>query len=110
MSTKLRVVESSTRHQDAGRVLVVDDHRQARESLTDTLRAIGFQVSSVSSGVEALQLLADKAIDVIVTDLQMPGMSGLDLIRELNRRKHGAQIVMVTAHATVSAAVTNFST
>jgi DNA-binding NtrC family response regulator len=105
MSTKLRVVESSTRNQDAGRVLVVDDHRQARESLTDTLRAIGFQVSSVSSGVEALQLLADKAIDVIVTDLQMPGMSGLDLIRELNRRKHGAQIVMVTAHATVSAAV-----
>lgn len=105
MSTKLRVMDETNLRAEQGRVLVVDDHRQARESLTDTLRAIGFHVASVSSGVEALQHLADKPIDVIVTDLQMPGMSGLDLIRELNRRKHGAQIVMVTAHASVTAAV-----
>ena len=88
-----------------GRVLVVDDHPQARASMTDTLRMLGNQVTCVSSGSEALQVLANKSIDLIVTDLQMPGMSGLDLIRELHRRKHGAQIVMVTAHATVSAAV-----
>lgn len=105
MSVKLRVSAQTHPGVETGRVLVVDDHRQARESMTDILRAYGHQVSSVSSAVEALQVLAEKPIDVIVSDLQMPGMTGLDLIRELSRRKHGAQVVMVTAHATVTAAV-----
>jgi len=103
--TRLRVVSNSGYTIEPGRVLVVDDHRQARESVADILRVGGHQVASVSSGVEALRVLDEKPIDVVVTDLQMPGMTGIDLIRELARRKHGAQIVMVTAHATVSAAV-----
>ncbi|MGH7135632.1 MAG: sigma-54-dependent transcriptional regulator, partial [Pirellulales bacterium] len=88
-----------------GRVLVVDDHRQARESMSDVLRQAGHQVQCVSSASEALKLLDRESFDVVITDLQMPGMSGLDFVRQLEKRPHGAQIVMVTAYATVASAV-----
>jgi DNA-binding NtrC family response regulator len=89
----------------AGRVLVVDDHRQARESMAEVLRTSGHQVACCSSAAEALQVLQSAAFDCIVTDLKMPGMSGLELIVQLRQRRTGAQVVMVTAHATVSSAV-----
>jgi len=89
----------------AGRVMVVDDHRQARESIADILRHAGHTAACVSSAAEALRLLDRESFDVIVTDLQMPGMSGLDFILELERRRDGAQVLMVTAFATVSSAV-----
>ena len=88
-----------------GRVLVVDDHRQARESMADILRQAGHRVECVSSAIEALQTLDGESFDVVITDLQMPGMSGLDFIRQLERRPHGAQVLMVTAYATVASAV-----
>ncbi|MHB8899066.1 MAG: sigma-54-dependent transcriptional regulator [Thermoguttaceae bacterium] len=89
----------------AGRVLVVDDHRQARESMADVLRQAGHDVSGCSCAAEALKLAEKDAFDCVVTDLQMPGMSGIELIVQLERRRYGAQIVMVTAHASVSTAV-----
>jgi DNA-binding NtrC family response regulator len=89
----------------AGRVLVVDDHRQARESMADVLRRANHQVETLASAVEALKLLERESFDCIVTDLQMPGMSGLEFIRHLHRRPHGAQVLMVTAHASVASAV-----
>jgi DNA-binding NtrC family response regulator len=88
-----------------GRVLVVDDFRQARESVADVLRAVGHHVECLASATEALAKIEKDCFDVIVTDLQMPGMSGLEFIRHLENRPHGAQILMVTAHATVASAV-----
>jgi DNA-binding NtrC family response regulator len=88
-----------------GRILVVDDHQPARESMADILRHAGYVVDCVSSAVEALKFLGETSVDVVITDLQMPGMSGLEFIRELERRRHGSQIVMVTAYATVASAV-----
>lgn len=88
-----------------GRVLVVDDHRQARESIADVLRHVGHNVSCCSSAAEALQVVENENFDCVVTDLQMPGMTGIEFIVQLERRKYGAQIVMVTAHASVSSAV-----
>jgi DNA-binding NtrC family response regulator len=88
-----------------GRVLVVDDHRAARESMADVLRQAGHRVDCCSSGAEALTAVGRERFDCVVTDLQMPGMSGVDLIVQLERRRHAAQVVMVTAHASVSSAV-----
>lgn len=93
------------RKASTGHVLVVDDHRQARESVADALRMAGHRVQGVSSAVEALKLTGAECFDVIISDLQMPGMDGLELIRELERRRYGAQVLMVTAHATVASAV-----
>ncbi len=88
-----------------GRVLVVDDHRQARESIADVLKHAGHQVECLASAVEALALLDRESFDVVITDLQMPGMSGLEFIHALDRRPHGAQVLMITAHASVASAV-----
>jgi len=88
-----------------GRVLVVDDHRQARESMADVLNRSGHQVDCCSSAAEALQALEQKTYDCIVTDLKMPGMSGVELIIQLEQRRLGVQVVMVTAHASVASAV-----
>ena len=88
-----------------GRVLVVDDHRKVREAMADILRQAGHTVESLSSGAEALDELAKKSYDVIITDLQMPGMTGLEFIRQLESIRHGAQILMVTAYASVTTAV-----
>ena len=69
----------------------------SRGSATESIRA---PVRSKS-----LNLLASENYDLIITDLQMPGMNGLDFVRELEKRPHGAQVVMVTAYATVASAV-----
>ncbi|NQU22751.1 MAG: sigma-54-dependent Fis family transcriptional regulator [Candidatus Nealsonbacteria bacterium] len=90
---------------DLGRVLVVDDHRQARESMAAALRDSGHRVDCCSSAPEALRVLRDASYDCIVTDLKMPGMSGIEFIVQLEQRRCGTQIVMVTAHATVASAV-----
>ena len=88
-----------------GRVLVVDDYVTARQSVVDVLRHVGHDATAVSSGAEALAELRAHAYDVVVTDLQMPGMNGLELIREIERCRLGVQVLMVTAHASVETAV-----
>lgn len=87
------------------RVLVVDDHARARASAVDSLRHCGHDADACSSGAEALARLAAERFDVVVTDLQMPGMNGVELIREIERRRIPAQALMVTAHASVDTAV-----
>jgi DNA-binding NtrC family response regulator len=87
------------------RVLVVDDHDKARESIADILRHAGHQVTGCASATEALTTVDAIAPDIILTDLQMPGMSGLEFIRALGERGCEAQIVMLTAYASVSTAV-----
>ncbi|MGQ9575370.1 MAG: sigma-54-dependent transcriptional regulator [Thermoguttaceae bacterium] len=88
-----------------GRVLVVDDHAQARESMADILRRAGHRVDCCSSAAEALQAIQQDAFDCIVTDLKMPGMNGVEFIAHLEQRRYGAQVVMVTAHASIATAV-----
>lgn len=88
-----------------GRILVVDDNARARQSIADVLGAIGHDVQAVGGAAEALKTLANEIFDVVVTDLQMPGMNGLELMRALTERRIDAQVVMVTAFASVSTAV-----
>jgi DNA-binding NtrC family response regulator len=89
----------------SGRVLIVDDHRDARESMADVLRQSGYRAVCCSSAREALQVLPQETFDCIITDLQMPGMNGLEFIVQLEQRRCPSQVVMVTAHATVASAV-----
>src|SRR5688500_10972669 len=87
------------------RVLVVDDHPSAREAVSDVLRQAGYDVATCASATEALARLAHQPVDVIVTDLQMPGMNGLEFIREIERRRLNVQVLMITAHASIASAV-----
>jgi DNA-binding NtrC family response regulator len=98
-------MSDTTRLPEAGRIVVVDDNARARQSMAETLRAIGHEVQMCSSATEALRLLEREAFDLILTDLQMPGMDGLAFIRTCQERRIDAQMVMVTAYASVSSAV-----
>lgn len=87
------------------RVLVVDDHASAREAVTDVLREARYFVVACASATEALARLTGEMFDVVVTDLQMPGMDGLEFIREIERRRLNVQVLMITAHGSVGTAV-----
>ncbi|MEN1679827.1 MAG: sigma-54 dependent transcriptional regulator [Planctomycetota bacterium] len=88
-----------------GAVLVVDDHASARQSIAEVLRLAGHEVHACASAVEALGHRAGAPADVVVTDLQMPGMTGLEFIDRLTRGERPPQTVMITAHASVDTAV-----
>jgi DNA-binding NtrC family response regulator len=87
------------------RILIVDDHDQARQAMADTLHHAGHDVQSCSSAAAALQLMDDDEFQVVVTDLRMPGMSGLELLRAITSRPSPPSVILVTAHGTVNLAV-----
>jgi FixJ family two-component response regulator len=79
-------------------VSVVDDDESVRESLPDLLRELGFEVEAFSSAEEFLASDAVGKTQCLILDIAMPGMSGLDLQRELARRRQDIPIVFITAH------------
>jgi DNA-binding NtrC family response regulator len=94
---------------DGRRVLVVDDEPAMRAAVGEVLGRGGFAVEAAATAEEALARLGDAGrggpIDVLVTDLRMPGMSGLDLVRETRAAGLDLPVVMITAHGTVEDAV-----
>jgi sigma-B regulation protein RsbU (phosphoserine phosphatase) len=91
---------------DEGIVLLVEDDPDLGNFLRTALqRRSDRPVRLAVNGPEALQILADEAVDVLVTDIQMPGMSGLDLVGEIRKTQPALPIVMMTAHASFDYAV-----
>ncbi len=86
-------------------IVVVDDHRQVRESIGHALESAGYHVASFGSAEAALAWLVRNRADVVLTDLQMPGMDGLQFLRALNERRVDSQVIVLTAHGTVATAV-----
>ncbi len=86
-------------------ILVVDDQSTHRDLCRSALEDAGFTVDTASSGPEALERLRGKAFALVVTDQLMPGMSGLELLREIRRERPQLPVVIVTAHGTVETAV-----
>ena len=87
------------------RLLLVDDDKDALDGLTSILKRDGYQVAGVLSGYEALNSLSKKSFDVVITDLNMPGMHGLTLIHEVRKMKEPIAIVIVTANSSVKTVV-----
>lgn len=86
-------------------VLLVDDQRALRRSLALLLEAHGFRTEQAASGEEALVKVASQPFDVVVTDMRMEGLSGIDLLRELRARGHHAPVVVITAYGSIESAV-----
>ena len=78
------------------RVLAVDDQRYFRELIEGVLIDEGYEVVTAASGEEALHVLARADFEIVVTDLVMPGMDGVELVRRVKERKPDQEIVMVT--------------
>ena len=86
-------------------ILIVDDEKNIRRILALMLRDRRHQVTEASSGEEALEILADLEPDLILLDLKMPGMDGLETLSGLREAGHEAAVIMMTAHGTISTAV-----
>ena len=87
------------------RILVVDDKEMMRDSVAATLSRKGHNVVAAATGEVALQKLAQRSFDAIITDLQMPEMDGLQLLQEIRRVDEQAPVVFMTAYGTVETAV-----
>jgi two-component system cell cycle response regulator len=88
-----------------GRILAVDDQRYFRELIEGLLVEEGFEVQTCGSGEEALRLLDHTVFDVIVTDLVMPVMTGIDLVQRVKERDPEQEIIVVTGVVDVQSAV-----
>jgi two-component system response regulator AtoC len=87
------------------RILVVDDEEGLRSLLTAALTRDGDDVVAAADGEEAAELLDRQAFDVVITDLKMPGRDGLSLLAKVRAELPDAQVILLTAHATVDTAV-----
>ena len=83
------------------KVLLVEDDRVLRQALGDTLEIGGFAFDAVGSAEEALQAVAGEAYSLVVSDVNMPGMDGHELLAQLRRHHHQLPVLLMTAHAAV---------
>jgi DNA-binding NtrC family response regulator len=86
-------------------ILVVDDEKGQREILEMILSGEGYDVTTASSGEAAMKFVADRHFDLVLTDLKMTGMSGLDLLKELTDFDKSIIVLLLTAHGSVDSAV-----
>lgn len=88
-----------------GLVLVVDDKEMLRDSVSSTLTRAGMQVVTADGAEQALEAVAQRRPDCIVTDLKMPGMTGIELLEEVRKIDDDLPVILMTAFATVETAV-----
>jgi DNA-binding response OmpR family regulator len=79
-------------------ILMVEDDTHELTVLSDILNSEGYAVVVARDGAEALRILADQPIDLIITDRSMPGMGGLDLLKALQEKKSTIPAIMVSAY------------
>jgi two-component system response regulator HydG len=90
---------------DAGKVLVVDDQRNMRATTAIVLRQAGHAVDEAEDGGAALQKIQAGNFDVVLTDLRMPTVDGMELLREVQRIAPETQVIVMTAYGTIESAV-----
>lgn len=87
------------------RVLVVDDEANLRQTMARILHQLGCDVTTAADGVEALQRLVVAPYDLMYLDIRLPGMDGLQVLRQVHDRYPQVAVVLLTAHASISSAV-----
>ncbi|NIO27732.1 MAG: response regulator [Candidatus Latescibacteria bacterium] len=87
------------------RVLVVDDEKEFVEALSQRLKLRNFEVLTAFDGDEAISCVKDKDLDVVVLDVRMPGRDGIGILSEIKQTKPLVEVIMLTGHATVPAAI-----
>src|SRR5437660_792611 len=86
-------------------ILVVDDELSNRRILEQVLVRAGYNVETASDGSEALKKLESSRPEAIILDYMMPGLSGLDVLKELRKREDDTPVIMITAYGSVERAV-----
>ena len=90
---------------ESAHVLVVDDEGAIRYSISKTLQRVGYQVSAAASGEEALDMLTAQNFDVVLTDIRMPGLTGVELLAKIKERAPDSIVILMTGYASLGTAV-----
>jgi two-component system, NtrC family, response regulator AtoC len=86
-------------------ILIVEDEKNLREGLREALQSPGFQVVTAENGFQAEEIIRDRNVDLVISDLKMPGISGLELLRQVHTFAPATPFIMMTAYGTVDTAV-----
>jgi DNA-binding NtrC family response regulator len=90
---------------DVVRIMIVDDEIELLDSLKKVLQRRKMDVITAPGGEEALRLLREKPIDVVVLDVKMPGMDGIEVLRRIKKEFPGVEVILLSGHPTVEAAL-----
>ena len=86
-------------------VLIVDDESGIRESLSGVLEDEGYKASTAQSGEECLELLRKSHYDVVLLDIWMPGIDGLEVLEKIKEFEDRPEVVMISGHGSIESAV-----
>ncbi len=86
-------------------ILVIDDDRQVREALKEAIRRLGYEVTLSDNGKEALSKIRNQDFSLVITDMKMPSMTGLELLKEIKQIKPALPVLVITAFGTIENAV-----
>src|SRR2546430_869264 len=89
---------------EPAKILVVDDERSILVLLKEALGQWGYLVTTAASAAEALGILKSELFDALITDIRMPDMSGLELLREVKKQDESIEVVMMTGYPTIASA------
>ena len=87
------------------RLLIVDDEEDLMRTIVNRLNKRNFEATGVLSGEEALETIKKETFDIVVLDVKMPGISGIETLRELKKIDPEIEVILLTGHASVDAAV-----
>lgn len=86
-------------------ILIVDDEKQIRDTLSRHFRIKGLDVDVAANGVEAMRILSENVIRVVITDIQMPEMDGIELLRKIRSVHPMTRVIVITGHVSLDNAL-----
>ncbi|HSL98739.1 MAG TPA: response regulator, partial [Candidatus Limnocylindria bacterium] len=89
----------------SGRILFIDDDRAGREVALFNLRKAGYRVEAASDGAEGLAAFSPEKFDLVITDVKMPGISGIEVLRRIRTQAKDIPVLVITAFGNVETAV-----
>lgn len=89
----------------SGHILIIDDDKNVRNTLTRVLEQADFNVSNAKEGQEALERITNEHFHLVYLDIRMPGMDGLEVLKEVRKIKPDLPVILLTAHASLKSAV-----
>ncbi|MBF0117662.1 MAG: response regulator [Desulfobacterales bacterium] len=85
-------------------ILIVDDEEQFRKNLIKLLKTKGISAKEISRGEDAIEELSKNSYDVILLDLKMPGINGIEVLKEIKKRKILSEVIILSGHASIDTA------
>ena len=90
---------------ESAKILVIEDEAQVRQSYDDMLNFFGYEVESVPNGREGMSRITKNDYDNVVTDLNMPEMNGIDVLKYIKKKKPYIEVIVITGYATLENAI-----